>query len=172
LDALRSSLAIFWATGALALLGPLVAAQTAPPPPAGPDQLARVEARSTDLLAVGTVHGDRLTIHVSRSIDNAPVRNAAVTVVLRGMAHHATAEADGSYSIETLDLRLPGAAAVQFQVAQGAATEELQGILRIGAAAGSAEDKNGARQLDWWVLNFAVCIGILFLWRRRKAHKS
>ena len=58
---------------------------------------------------------------------------------------------------------------MQLQVAQGAATEELQGILRIADAAGPAEDKNGARQLGWWVLNFAVCIGILFLWRRRKA---
>jgi hypothetical protein len=164
LDALRSGLAIFWAVGALAVLGPLAAA--------GPDQLARIEARSADLLAVGTVRGGRLTLHVSRIIDNAPVRTAAVTVVLRGTAHPATAEADGSYSIETPDLSLPGAASVQLQIAQGAATEELQGVLRIADAAGPAEDKNGARQLGWWVLNFAVCIGILFLWRRRKAKKS
>jgi hypothetical protein len=165
LDALKSGLAIFWAAGALAMLGAPAAAQ----PAGGPDRLARIEARSADLLAVGTVHGDRLTIHVSRIIDNAPVRSAAVTVVLRGIAHPATAEADGSYSIETPDLNLPGAASVQLQVAQGAATEELQGILRITGPAGSAEDKNGARQLGWWILNFAVCIGILFLWRRRKA---
>ena len=172
MDALKSSPAVFWAAGALVLLGPLAAAQTAAPPAAGPDQPARIEARSADLLAVGTVHGDRLTIHVSRIIDNAPLRNAAVTVVLRGIAHPATAEADGGYSIQTPDLSLPGAASVQFQVAQGAATEELQGILRIADAAEPAEDKNGARQLGWWILNFAVCIGILFLWRRRKAHKS
>jgi hypothetical protein len=172
LDALRSGLAIFWAAGALALLGPLAAAQTAAPPAPAPDQLARIEARSADLLAVGTVHGGRLTLHLSRIIDNAPVRTAAVTVVLRGTAHPATAEADGSYSIETPDLSLPGAASVQLQITQGAATEELQGVLRIADAAGPAEDKNGARQLGWWVLNFAVCIGILFLWRRRKAQKS
>jgi hypothetical protein len=172
LDALRSGLAIFWAAGALALLGPLAVAQAAAPPAAGPDQLARIEARSADLLAVGTVHGNRLTIHLSRIIDNAPVRDAAVTVVLRGIAHPATAEADGSYSLETPDLSLPGAAAVQFQVAQGAASEDLKGILRIADAAGPAEDKNGARQLGWWILNFAVCIGILVLWRRRKAQKS
>lgn len=170
--ALKSGLAFFWAAGALALLGPLAAAQTAGPAAAGPDQLARIEARSADLLAVGTVHGDRLTIHVSRILDNAPVRNAAVTVVLRGIAHPATAEADGGFSIETPDLNLPGAASVQFQVAQGAAREELQGILRIADAAGPAEDKNGARQFGWWVLNFAVCIGVLVLWRRRKAQKS
>ncbi len=161
--ALKSSFAIFWAVGALALLGPLAAA---------PDQAARIEARSADLLAVGTVHGNRLTIRVSRIIDNAPVRDAAMKVVLRGTAHPATAEADGSYSIETPDLSLPGAASVQLQIAQGAATEELQGTLHIGDAAGPAEDKNGARQLGWWILNFGVCIGILWLWRRRKAQKS
>ncbi len=169
MDALKSGLAIFWAAGALALLGPPAAAQTAAQSAPGPDRLARIEARSADLLAVGTVHGDRLTIHVSRIIDNAPVRSAAVTVVLRGTAHPATAEADGSYSIETPDLNLPGAASVQLQVAQGAATEELQGVLHIADTPGAAQDKNSARQLGWWILNFAVCIGILFLWRRRKA---
>ena len=172
MDALKSSLAVFWAAGALVLLGPLAAAQTAAAAAAGPDQPARIEARSADLLAVGTVHGDRLTIHVSRIIDNAPLRNAAVTVVLRGIAHPATAEADGGYSIQTPDLSLPGAASVQFQVAQGAVSEELNGTMRIADAAGPAEDKNSARQLGWWVLNFAVCIGILWLWRRRKAQKS
>ncbi len=169
MDALKSSLAI-WAAGALALFGPPAAAQT--PPPAESGQAARVEARSPDLLAVGTVRGGRMTIHVSRILDNSPVRNAVVTVVLRGMAHPATAEADGSYSLETPDLSLPGAASVQFQVVQGAASEELKGMLRVADAAGPAEDKNGARQLGWWVLNFAVCIGILWLWRRRKAQKS
>jgi hypothetical protein len=109
---------------------------------------------------------------VSRIIDNAPVRSAAVTVVLRGMTHPAIAEADGSYSLETPDLSLPGAVAVQFEVARGSASEELKGILRIADAAGPAEDKNGARQFGWWILNFAVCIGILLLWRRRKAQKS
>jgi hypothetical protein len=179
LAALKSSLTI-WAAGALGLLGllglpglpGLPPALAAPPPAAESDQPARIEARSADLLAVGTVHGDRLTIHLSRILDNAPVRNAAVTVVLRGIAHPATAEADGSYSLETPDLSLPGAAAVQFKVVQGAASEELNGMLRIADAAGPAEDKNGARQLGWWVLNFAVCIGILVLWRRRKAAKS
>lgn len=174
--ALKSSLAI-WAAGALGLLGllglpGLPPALAAPPPAAQANQPARIEARSADLLAVGTVHGDRLTIHVSRILDNSPVRNAVVTVVLRGIAHPSTAEADGSYSLETPDLRLPGTAAMQFKVVQGAASEELNGVLRIADAAGPGEDKNGARQLGWWVLNFAVCIGILWLWRRRKAQKS
>jgi hypothetical protein len=143
-------------------------------PPAGDTvQQARIETRSASLLAVGTVRGGRMTIHVSRVIDNAPVSNAVVTVVLRGTAHPATAEADGSYSLETPDLSLPGPAAVQFKIVQGAVSEELNGTMRIVDAAGPAEDKNGARQLGWWVLNFAVCIGILWLWgRRRKAQKS
>ncbi|HXP27052.1 MAG TPA: hypothetical protein VN891_14780, partial [Steroidobacteraceae bacterium] len=71
-----------WATGAWA-------ADTA--------AISRVEARSNDLLAVGVVHDDKMIIHVSRLADNAPVRDAAITVLLRGTVHPTIAEADGSY---------------------------------------------------------------------------
>jgi hypothetical protein len=134
---------------------------------------ARIEARSTDLLAVGVVHDDRMTIHLSRLIDNAPVRDAAVTVVLRGAAHPATAETDGSYVLQTKDLTLAGAAAVEIQIAQAASQESLKGTLQITAGGDPSENKNSARQLWWWVLNFAVCIGFLWLIsRRRKAAQS
>ena len=152
---------------ATATVGPWAAAAAAPE-----EAASRVEARSADLLAVGLVHGDRMAIHLSRLIDNAPVRDAAVTLVLRGTAHPATAETDGSYTLQTKDLTLPGAAAVEFQVAQAQAgsRESLKGTLQIGADAGQSENKNSARQLWWWVLNFAVCIGFLWLYsRRRKA---
>jgi hypothetical protein len=164
--ALRSGCAIF---AACALLLGSVAAP-APAPEAA--QGARVEARSRDLLAVGTVHGDRMTIHLSRVIDNAPVHDAVVTVVLRGATHATTAEIDGSYSFQSPDLRLPGAASMQFQVALGAALEELTGALQIADAAERPEEKNSARQLGWWVLNFAVCIAFLVLWSRRKANRT
>jgi hypothetical protein len=133
---------------------------------------ARVEARSGDLLAVGVAHDDRMTIRLSRVIDNAPVRDAAVTVTLRGVPHPTTAEADGSFTLQTKDLAIPGAAAVDFQVAQAAGSETLKGTLQIAAGAGSSGDRNSARQLWWWVLNFGVCIGFLWLFsRRRKAAK-
>jgi hypothetical protein len=138
-------------------------------PPAAP----RVEARSADLLAVGVVHGDRMSIRLSRLLDNAPVANAAVTVVLRGVTHPATAETDGSYTVQTPDLTLPGSAAVDFQIAQAAARQSLKGTLQVAAAEGQSEDRNSARQLWWWVLNFAVCIAFLWLFsRRRKAARS
>ncbi len=165
---MKKCLAI-WAAGALALLGS-AAAPAAAPGPAAPS--ARIEALSSDLLVVGTVQAERMTIHLSRIVDNAPVRDAAVSVVFRGITHATTAETDGSYSLQTPDLSLPGAAAVQFQVAQGGAREELNGTLQIGDAADTREQKNGARQLGWWVLNFAVCVGFLMLWRRRKAARN
>jgi hypothetical protein len=145
-------------------MGSMAASATAPEAGAVP----RIEARSADLLAVGTVQGDRMTIHLSRILDNAPVRDAVVSIELRGMTHATTAEADGSYSLQTPDLNLPGTASVQLQVARGDAHEELQGILRIGEASAKPEEKNSARQFGWWILNFAVCIGFLMLWRRRK----
>lgn len=135
-----------------------------------PPAAARIEARSADLLAVGVVRDDRMTIHLSRLIDNAPVHDAAVAVVLRGITHPTIAEADGSFTLQTKDLTLSGTAAVEFHVTQAAAHETLKGTLQVTAGAGQSEDKNSARQLWWWVLNFAVCIGFLLLIsRRRKA---
>jgi hypothetical protein len=141
----------------------------APAAPAAP----RIEVRSSDLLVVGVVHDDKMSIHVSRLNDNAPVRDAAISLVLRGSTYAAVAEADGGYSLHSKDLQLPGAAAVEFQVKQADAHETLKGTLDIANSAGQGEDKNNARQLWWWVLNFSVCFGILWLIsRRRKAAQT
>lgn len=124
-------------------------------------------------MAVGVVHDDKMIIHLSRLADNAPVRNVVVSVLLRGTMHPTTAEADGSYSLQTQDLALPGAAAVDFQVGQGTAKDSLKGTLNIGSQPGPSEDKNSSRQLWWWVLNFAVCGAAVWLFsRRRKAAKD
>jgi hypothetical protein len=144
---------------------PAAPAESAPP--------ARIEARSADLLAVGLVQDGRMTIHLSRVIDNAPVRDAAVTVVLRGASYPATAQTDGSYTLQTKNLALPGAAAVEFQVAEAGGQQSLKGTLQVAAVGGKSGDGNSARQLGWWVLNFAVCIGFLWLIsRRRKSAQS
>lgn len=137
---------------------------------AGPATVARVEARSNDLLAVGVVHDDKMTIHISRLADNAPVRDAVVTVVLRGTVHPTTAESDGSFSLLTKDLALPGTATVDFHVDRGGAKDSFKGTLNVGAQDGLMDDKNSSRQLWWWVLNFAVCGAAVWLFtRRRKA---
>jgi hypothetical protein len=139
-------------------------AQAADNPPPG----ARVEARSADLGLVGLVHGDRMSIHVSRLLDNAPVRDAVVAVLLRGASHATVAEADGSYTLLDPALKLSGAAAVEFQITQGAAQETLKGTLDVAAPAGTVLEKSQARQYAWWALNFGVCIGFLMLLSRRK----
>lgn len=127
---------------------------------------ARVEARSTDLLAVGTVHADRMIVYLSRLADNAPVRDARLTVSLRGSTVPAIAEADGSYLVRSPDLAVPGTAAVVFDVTEGAQREQLTGSLEIGAP--GRETHEGSRQMLWWVLNSAVCVGFLLLWNRRR----
>jgi hypothetical protein len=133
---------------------------------------ARIEARSSDLLAVGVVRGDTMSVHVSRIADNAPVRDAVVTVILRGIPHPATAETDGGYSLQTKDLTLPGAAAVNFHIVQGALQQDLKATLDISTSGGEHEDKNSARQLWWWVLNFTVCGVAFYMFSRRKSAKS
>jgi hypothetical protein len=158
---------------ACALAASALAATVFAAAPAAPAAPARIEARSADLLAVGLVQDGRLTIHLSRVIDNAPVRDAAVTVVLRGASYPATAQTDGSYTLQTKDLALPGAAAVEFDVAEAGGQQSLKGTLQVAAAGGKSGDENSARQLGWWVLNFAVCIGFLWLIsRRRKSAQS
>jgi hypothetical protein len=156
---------------AATLLASLATAGTssAPPGAAVPAPRARVEARSADLLAVGSVQGDRMTVRVSRIVDNAPVGDAVVAVMLRGATHPAVAEADGSYSVDTPDLKLPGPASVEFLVTMGDKREELKGTLAFLGEPGQTDDKGSSRQLGWWVLNFAVCIGFLWLWSRRKS---
>jgi len=109
-----------------------------------------------------------MTLHLSRLEDNAPVRDAEVAVALRGTTHPATALADGGYAIETPDLALPGAAAVRIEVTSGGVRQDLDGTLEHPASSAPADDKGSSRQLGWWVLNFAVCIGFLWLWQRRK----
>ncbi len=152
-----------------ALAAFFVLAQAAPA--AAPDGSAmpppRIEARSADLLAVGIVHDGSMTVHVSRLTDNAPVRDAVLTVLLRGVTHPTTAEPDGSYTMKSKDLELPGSATVIFRIARETAREDIPGMLEVADARARPESKNGARQLWWWVLNFAVCIGFLQLWLRR-----
>ena len=156
-----------------ALLGAAVFAWLAAMPLRADDATPqRVEAKSATLLAVGVVHGDRMTIHLSRLSDNAPVRDAVLAVMLRGVVHPTVAQPDGSYTLQTQDLELPGAAAVEFQVVQGPARDVLEGDLAAAAAA-KPEERSMARQMWWWALNFAVCIGFLMLWsRRRKAREE
>lgn len=150
------------------------AAASAAAASAGPSRSAdaRVEARSGDLLAVGTVHGERMSIRLSRIMDNAPVRDAVVAVTLRGATHPTIAETDGSYSLQSAELALPGEASVLFEVTRGGSREDLKGTLQNTRAEEQSDDKGSSRQLGWWVLNFAVCIGFLMLWSRRKKAQS
>jgi hypothetical protein len=135
---------------------------------AAPGSAARVEAHSGDLLAVGVVHGDRLSIRLSRIVDNAPVHDAVVAVLLRGATYPTVAAADGSYALTAKDLTLPGEAAVEFRVTQGQDHETLGGVLKVASTAVAHDDRGNGRQMWWWALNFGVCIGFLWLFSRRR----
>lgn len=128
----------------------------------------RIEARSASYLLIGIVHGDSMNMHLSRILDNSPVRDAQVTVLLRGTPYPATAQVDGGYAISAKDLTLPGSAAIEFQVVQAGAQESLRSTLQAPEAAGKDDGPNGVRQYAWWILNFGVCIGALVLFQRRR----
>jgi hypothetical protein len=129
---------------------------------------ARIEARSRDLLAVGVLQGETMTIHVSRLLDNAPVRDAVVTVYFRGGSYPTVAQVDGSYSLQARELALPGATAMEFHVTSGGTEDKLTGTLQVAGSGDGSVGSGSVRQLGWWVLNFAVCGAFLWLWARRK----
>jgi len=129
---------------------------------------SRIEARSSDLVVVGLLQGDSMTIHISRLLDNAPVRDAQLGVAFRGATYPTVAQVDGGYTFQARELTLPGAVAMEFHIVIGGSEEKLSGTLQISAAAGKADAGGSARQYYWWVLNFAVCGAFLLLWARRK----
>ena len=133
----------------------------------------RVEAKSKSFVAVGVVQADRMTIHLSRALDNAPVHDAAIQVTIRALVLTAIAQTDGSYEVRSAELTATGPAVVAFLVTRGGETEKLVGTLEAPAVAKKITDSGQARQMLWWALNFAVCIGFLMLYsRRRKAAES
>ncbi len=140
-------------------------ARAADAPAAAP----RVEARSADYVLVGVLHGDALDIHLSRALDNAPVRDATVSVAFRGATHPATAQVDGGYSLTAKELALPGTTAMDFDISAGGGQQKLSGILQVATPAARPDDaaSGSLRQIAWWVLNFAVCGAFLVVWSRR-----
>ena len=128
----------------------------------------RIKVQSADLLVVGLVQDDRMNIHVSRILDNAPMRDAIVTVTFRGASYPTVAQVDGGYAMQSWELVGPGAVALEFHVVAGGIDEKLGGTLEVAAAPGKAEERSNARQYLWWVLNFAVCGAFLVLWARRR----
>jgi hypothetical protein len=104
---------------------------------------------------------------LSRLLDNAPVHDAFVEVAMRALQLKAVAQTDGSYAVSSPNLGAGGPAVVAFTVTQGGLTEKMSGTLEGPAAAKSLEDNGQARQWLWWVLNFGVCIGFLWLYSRR-----
>ncbi len=141
------------------------AAENAPP---------RIELRSAHYLLVGRVHGEQMSVYVTNALDNAPVRDAALTARLRGGTYPLTAQVDGSYLMVAKDLGLPGSASIEFEIKQGAELARLQGVLQTPDADGKDGkdgkdgNQNNVRQYAWWVLNFAVCITAYVLFTRRR----
>lgn len=133
-----------------------------------PTALRRIEARGAHYRLVGLLRADTMDIHVSRILDNTPVSDAQVTVEFRGRTYATTASIDGGYAFSAPQLRLPGSAAIAFEIAAGGVDETLRGVVRMPDGTGRHSGHGGARQLGWWVLNFAVCIGFLALIARRR----
>ncbi|MDE2304683.1 MAG: hypothetical protein KGL34_03930 [Gammaproteobacteria bacterium] len=131
---------------------------------------ARIEARSATYRLVGVLNGEVLDLHLSRRLDNAPVADAVVGATFRGRTMSAIASVDGGYRLDSPELALPGPTAIAFEVTVAGRSERLDGIMRRPQAASGAENNGGVRQFGWWVLNFSVGFGFLWLIARRRKH--
>jgi hypothetical protein len=139
---------------------------------ADPQADVRIEARSATYLLVGLVHGESMSVHLSRQLDNSPVRDARVTMLLRGREYPAIAQVDGGYALTAKELALPGSAALEFRIAQGGTQESLRATLQTPEGSVKDDDKSGIRQYAWWILNFGICIGALMLYSRRSKNSE
>lgn len=139
---------------------------------ADPQPVARIEARSTTYLLVGLVHGETLSVHLSRLLDNSPVPDAQVSMLLRGREYPATAQVDGGYTVTAKELALPGSAVIEFRIAQSAVQETVRATLQTPEGSSKDDDKSLIRQYAWWILNFGICIGALMLYSRRSKNSE
>jgi hypothetical protein len=133
----------------------------------------RIEAQSHTFRAVGVLDGERMSIRVSRILDDAPVNDALLSVTVRSKTEAAVAQTDGSYQVRMPELALPGESVVAINVIEGpgprgAVTEKLVGTLSAPQATKPNGPVSRTRQFMWWVLNFGVCIALLLLISRRK----
>ncbi|WP_449409697.1 efflux RND transporter periplasmic adaptor subunit [Methylobacterium komagatae] len=100
----------------------------------------RVTMQSDLYQVVGTLKGDRLTLHVDRSEDNEPVTGATVSVTVEGEAVAATANADGTYAASSPHLAEPGSNDLVVQVAGPDGEDLLIGTLVVAEPAHPAAD--------------------------------
>lgn len=134
-------------------------------------QAARVEAASDLFELVGTLKGDKLTLHLDRYASNEPVPGAQIEVESGPIKVTATAEAAGLYSVRAPGLAEPGSHALVFTVQAGDSTDLLNGDLLVAAAALPPAPAAAALAPSWWAAAGGVAVLLaasLFAWRRRR----
>ena len=100
----------------------------------------RVAMQSDLYQVVGTLKGDRLTLHVDRSEDNEPVTGATVSVTVEGEALPAAPNADGTYAVSSPHLAEPGSNDLVVQVAGPDGEDLLIGTLVVAEPARPAAE--------------------------------
>lgn len=135
-------------------------------------QVARVEAASDLFELVGTLKGDKLTLHLDRYASNEPVSGAQIEVESGPIKATAIAEAAGLYSVQASGLAEPGSHALVFTVQAGDSTDLLNGDLLVAAAAAPPPAAAAATLApSWWAAAGGVAVLLaasLFAWRRRR----
>src|SRR5262249_55972991 len=123
---------------------------------------------------VATLNGQRLTIYLDRFEDNAPITDAAITVLADGEQVSAEATPDGTYVATSQRFATPGSIELVFDIRAPAADDLLIGKLFLPSASSFTEGASVASSLYGQVssalrhgaedhlalLIFALCTGL------------
>ncbi|MEQ1647009.1 MAG: efflux RND transporter periplasmic adaptor subunit [Hyphomicrobiaceae bacterium] len=98
-------------------------------------QSPRVVAVSENFQLVGILKNNQLTLYLDEEMNNAPVKDAVVTVTWGDKIVVAGKQADGTYSVTAEGLIKPGENELQFEIKTGGKVDLLGGILAAPLAA-------------------------------------
>jgi hypothetical protein len=170
MNAISKTLALVIATGALASVLSVHAAEPTPAPAAATSPPAITVARSAQLTVDASEKDDSLTLRIRRAADQAPVNSSEVKVSIDGKNEPVTPQADGSYLISTRDLRGNGQRVLDVIVPHDGIREILTGKVALTEASKSTGLLGDHKQMAWWILNVAVVlVAAIALSRRRSS---
>ena len=134
--------------------------------------LPRFSATSDLFELVGVVSGKRLTVHLDRFADNAPVKGARIDLEVGGTSVALEEHAEGEFEGTLAQALKPGMTPVTATVAAGNEIDILAGELDV-----HEEDHSGsAAAIDWrryagWAAAAILLLSAL-IWFRRRSRRA
>jgi len=143
---------------------PARAAETTPPPPIPIAQsaLLTIDATNTD---------DSLALHIKHTGNQIPIDSRDVTVSVDGKEQPVTPQPEGTFLLDTKDLRGDGERQLNIIVAHDGIREILTGKIALPKVRATDLWSNH-KQMAWWILNIAIVLIAAIAFSRHKSSSS